>query len=231
MTWFFGVSLAVLLLSLFRPFNPINTHIFCRTVSSGALRILGIKLEKRGMENLVLDGPATLLMTHQGLLDMFLFGPILPKPTIVIGKKSLRWIPIWGWLFWLAGNLLIDRGNNEAAVNTMRRAKSLLVKNKTSIIVAPEGTRSRGRGLQPFKKGPFYLAIESGFPVVPLVASSYYGKMNYWRWRAGTIIVEALQPISTDGMTQNDVARLRDEAHARTKVALDCLDAEIASRA
>jgi 1-acyl-sn-glycerol-3-phosphate acyltransferase len=72
---------------------------------------------------------------------------------VTIGKKSLRWIPIFGQIYWLAGNVLINRGNAAEAKQTMLETTETLQKRDTSIWVFAQGTRNLGKGLLPFKNG------------------------------------------------------------------------------
>lgn len=94
-------------------------------------------------------------------------------------------MPLFGQLFWLAGNVLIDRGNAHKARQSMRRPT--LQNEDTSIWVFPEGTRNLGEDLlPPFKKGAFQMAIAAGVPIVPVCVSNYIKRMRLNRWRSTT---------------------------------------------
>ncbi|MBI4405803.1 MAG: 1-acylglycerol-3-phosphate O-acyltransferase [Deltaproteobacteria bacterium] len=194
-----------------------------------ALRILGLHLVAKEVGILTKTGPCIIIANHQHLLDLFIFGSLFPPRTVTIGKKSLILIPIFGWAYWLAGNLLIDRKNSEKAKMKMQEAERLVIRKKLSIFICPEGTRSHGKGLGPFKKGAFHLAVDSGLPLAPVVVSSYFGKTNFWRWRSGTVIVECLNPMMTKGLGPDAVAIVLEKAHAQMKVAIERLDRELSS--
>src|SRR5699024_1458963 len=130
---------------------------------------------------------------HQSALDLIVFGEIFPTKSVVIGKKQLAYIPIFGWLFALAGNLLIDRGHHKKAMSTMQVAHNALLKGD-SLFIFPEGTRTVGATLKKFKSGAFYTALQAGVPLVPLVASTYEGNL-YKGWGAGTALVKIMPPI------------------------------------
>src|SRR5436305_2022948 len=99
--WFFGASLIALLVCLARPFRVANTTFYVRLLCPTALRLLGIKLVVRHQERLHSDRPRILLANHQHIFDAFVFGSFFPEQTVTIGKKSLRFIPIFGWVYWL----------------------------------------------------------------------------------------------------------------------------------
>jgi 1-acyl-sn-glycerol-3-phosphate acyltransferase len=221
--WFFAVSAAALSVAVFRPFHPDNGYLFCRWVCPFALRILGIKLEIRNRTQLYRSQPCVFISNHQHLIDLFVFGIAFPKGTVAIGKRSLRWVPLFGWLFWLSGELLIDRSNRKSAVATMQEAGKILRERGLSVWVCPEGTRSRGRGMLPFKKGAFYLAVEARVPLQPYVVSSYHRCIDLNRWRSGTVIVDVLEPIPTG---DRDSETLLEESYAKIKDALNRLDEE-----
>lgn len=77
--------------------------------------------------------------------------------------------------------------------------------------IFPEGTRGGGAGMLPFKKGAFYLAISSQLPITPIVYSRYHFLDSYkWRFDPGEVIVTVLPPISTEGMTLEQIPELMD---------------------
>lgn len=91
----------------------------------------------------------------------------LPRIVRFIAKAELFRIPVFGWYLRLGGHVRVDRGDPVQAIRSLRAAAAL-VRSGTSLIVFPEGTRSCDARVQPFKKGPFALAMEAGVPVVPV---------------------------------------------------------------
>ncbi len=171
--------------------------------------------------------PCVFISNHQHNLDIFPGAMALPERTVSIGKKSIIFIPFFGLYYWLSGNILIDRANKRRAFETMDTAAKTIKEKNISVWIMPEGTRSKGRGLLPFKKGPFVTAIKAGVPIVPIAWSNYVKQINLNRWHAGTIIMQVLDPISTTGIDINDVNQIKDEAFGRMKSAIDLLDLEI----
>jgi 1-acyl-sn-glycerol-3-phosphate acyltransferase len=154
---------------------------------------------------------------------------VLP-PTVTVGKKSLLWIPFFGQLYWLTGNLLIDRNNRAKAHSTIAEVVNHFKKGKISIWMFPEGTRSRGRGLLPFKTGAFHAAIAAGVPIIPVCVSNTSNKINLNHLNNGLVIVEMLPPVDTSKYGKDQVRELA--AHCRELMAqhIAQLDKEVAER-
>lgn len=216
------------LISFLRPFNPDNVRIGARAVALGR-KILGIKLVFRNKEIFKQTHPSIIVSNHQDNMDIFFGGATIPRRTVSIGKKSIIWVPFFGLYYWLSGNILIDRANKKRAFETMDIAAKKIRENDTSVWIMPEGTRSRGRGLLPFKKGPFITAIKAGVPITPVAVSSYLKDMNLNRWHSTTMLVEVLPPIPTAGLTVADANELKDKVYQIMKEAIDRIDLEVAS--
>lgn len=214
-----------IIIGIIRPFNPRNTKISARIIAWGR-NILGITIELRNKEILNQNRPCIFISNHQDNLDIFPGGFTLPDDTVTIGKKSIIFIPFFGQYFWLSGNILIDRKNKKSAFETMDITASTIKEKNVSVWIMPEGTRSRGRGLLPFKKGAFFTAIKAQVPVVPIVFSHYKNvKLN--RWNSGKIIVQVLPPISTIGLTAADASSIKDAAYQSMHEALLRIDQEL----
>lgn len=210
---------------LFSPRNPKHVYTFGRLFASMST-ILGIKLEFRFPENALNQGQNIYIANHQSNWDMFtLAGAVTPK-VVTVGKKSLVWLPLFGQIYWLTGNILIDRVNKSKAKGTIDQVVKSIKESDISVWMFPEGTRSRGRGLLPFKTGAFHAAIAAGVPVVPIVCSSTdHLKLN--RWNNGIIIIEMLPPISTENYGKENVRELSNHCRELMKAKLAELDAEV----
>ena len=99
-----------------------------------------------------------------------------------------------------------------------------------SIWMFPEGTRSRGRGLLPFKTGAFHAAIAAGVPIVPVVCSTTHNKINLNRWDNGTVICEMLEPIDVSGYSRENVRELAEYCHDVMQNRIAELDREAAQK-
>lgn len=220
-----------LVIVLLRPFNPDNSRLCGRVYSLPALRLFGLDLQLQDEALRNLGSPCVIVANHQSNFDLFMFGCAVPPRTATIGKKSLRWIPIFGQIYWLAGNVLIDRGNAAKAKQAMLQTTATLQQNNASIWVFPEGTRNHGQGLLPFKKGAFQMAITAGVPIVPLCCNTYINSMRLNRWHSGRLIIRALPPIPTTGLTPDDMPALLEQCRELMSVCIDTLDAEAAATA
>ncbi|MGY4532670.1 1-acyl-sn-glycerol-3-phosphate acyltransferase [Pseudomonas sp. TE3786] len=217
-----------ILIGLCRPFNPDNSRLCARIYSWPALWILRLKL-KTQTEGLRDHLPSCVMIAnHQSNYDLFVLGAVVPKRTVSIGKKSLKWVPFFGQLYWLAGNVLIDRGNAIKAKRAMLTTTDTLQHKDTSIWVFPEGTRNLGKGLLPFKKGAFQMAIAAGVPILPVCVSTYSTQMQLNSWNSGDITIRSLPAISTQGMTVDDIPALMESCHAQMQATIAELDREIA---
>jgi 1-acyl-sn-glycerol-3-phosphate acyltransferase len=140
-------------------------------VRSG-IRCAGIHVEAVWQQPLDPNQRYIFLANHVSNLDPPILIQLLPLPVAVVLKRSLMKIPVLGWAMRLAGYIPVDRdGRVESAMESAEIAKRTLASG-IHVLSFPEGTRSRDGHLQPFKKGPFYMAEESGAPVVPV---SIYG--------------------------------------------------------
>ena len=111
-------------------------------------------------------------------------------------------MPLFGQLYWLTGNILIDRANRSRAAGTISQiVEKIKQLQGISMDVPGRNPFAWSRSMLPFKTGAFHAAIGAGVPVVPIVCSSTdHIKMN--RWDNGVVIVEVMPPVSTDGFDQ-----------------------------
>ncbi len=219
-------SVIGLLIGLCRPFNPDNSRLCARVYGIPALRIMGLRqrIEADGVLNH--QRPAIIVANHISNHDLFVFGQVVPVRTVSLGKTSLKWLPVFGQLYWLAGNVLVDRGNAVQARRAMETTTDTLQHKDMSLWVFAEGTRGHGKGLGPFKKGAFLMAINAGVPIVPVCANNYTRTMNLNRWVGGAVVMRALPPIPTAGMTVDDVPELMQRCHAAMAECIEQLDRE-----
>ena len=224
--YFILVAAVGILICLIRPFHPDNTRWFGRIYSWGGAAILGIKVRRHNYDSLKNIGPCVYVVNHQDNFDLFVTGRVMPKRTVTIGKKNLRYLPFFGQLYWLSGNIFIDRKNSSNSKVTMSAStKALTTKNK-SIWVFAEGTRNKGKNMLPFKKGAFKMAIEAGVPVVPICVSSYVSNMNLNRLRSVNAEIKVLPPIKTENLTIDDIEIVIKECWDTMKATIEQMDKE-----
>jgi 1-acyl-sn-glycerol-3-phosphate acyltransferase len=222
--FFLGVSLVGMFALLLRPFNPDNTRLFGRIFSWGGTRILGIKIHIKPNSQTEKSGNTVVIANHQHNLDLFVCGAVIPARTVSVGKRSLLMIPCFGLLYWLAGNILINRNKGSNAKARLSQTTEALTAGNRSIWFFPEGTRNGGNNILPFKKGAFRIAIEAGVPILPICVSSYAGKLNFNKLVSGTIYIEVLAPIRTDHMNIEDIEQLMNICWKRMDETINLLD-------
>jgi len=211
-----------------RPFNPDNSRLCARIYSLPALRILGLKPELDVQAMMANQRSCVIVANHQSNYDLFVLGSVVPRRTVTLGKKSLKWVPLFGQIYWLAGNVLIDRGNAEKAKQAMLTTTDTLQHRDTSIWVFAEGTRNLGQGLLPFKKGAFQMAINAGVPIIPLCTSNYKNHMRLNRWRSGKVMIRSLPAIPTTGLSLDDMPALMERCRSQMQECIQAMDREIA---
>jgi len=216
-----------LLLGLCRPFNPDNSRLCARLYSLPALWLLRLKLSTEVKGLLEHERAYVVVANHQSNYDLYVLGRVVPKRTVSIGKKSLRWVPFFGQLYWLAGNVLLDRGNAISAKRAMLTTTDTLRHKDTSIWVFPEGTRNLGKGLLPFKKGAFQMAIAAGVPIIPVCVSSYAKRLKMNRWNSGKIMIRSLPAIPTAGLSLDDLPKLIDDCRAQMEQCIAHMDRQL----
>jgi len=222
--YFIFVAAFGILICLVRPFHPDNTRWFGRIYSWGGAAILGIKVRRHNYDSLKDIGPCVYVVNHQDNFDLFVTGRVMPKRTVTIGKKNLRYLPFFGQLYWLSGNIFIDRKNSSNSKVTMSAStKALTTKNK-SIWVFAEGTRNKGKNMLPFKKGAFIMAIEAGVPLVPICVSSYVSNMDLNRLRSVAAEITVLPPIMTDKLTMDDINTVMQQCWDNMKETIEQMD-------
>lgn len=139
---------------------------FARFWGHLGLTMAGIKVTVKGRENLP-DGPLIVMSNHASNFDILIMQGHFPRPLSWIAKKELFAIPVFGWSMRRGGYIPLDRGDGRKALKSMDEAAQQ-IKGGTSVILFPEGTRTRDGRMLPFKRGGFLLAARAGVPVVPV---------------------------------------------------------------
>jgi 1-acyl-sn-glycerol-3-phosphate acyltransferase len=159
-------------------------------------------------------GPCVVVANHQSLLDIVMLSR-MPREMKWVSKEELFKLPWIGWLLRLTGDIAVRRGDPESGGEAIARAKAYLARGM-SVMIFPEGTRSRDARLLPFKSGAFRLAIEAGVPVLPVaVWGTSAGLKKGGRAVAPCdAVARILPPFPTTGLAQGDVVRLREQVRA-----------------
>lgn len=186
---FVRTCLALLFLCLFLPFAAFICfpwtfitgsadfmYRFAIRGASFAVRLAGVRVDVEGRERLDPKQTYIFMSNHVSNLDPPVVVPALPGRTSVLVKKEVFKVPILGRAMRMASLVPVDRSDREAAVESIHKAAEVM-RTGIHMTIFPEGTRSRDGRLLPLKKGPFYLALETGLPVVPITVLGTYELM------------------------------------------------------
>ncbi len=224
--WFFLCSATGLVALLVTHGSRNNVFLFARFFCGGVVRLMGWRIDVDAAR-LSASRPCVFVSNHQSIMDLLVYGAIVPRRTVAVGKREISKIPLFGWFFRASGNLVIERGNSEAARRMLAAAARRLKEEGISVWFMPEGTRNAGRELLPFKTGAFRLAAAAGVPVVPVVAAPLDAIVDTARFRSrrGRLPVRVLDPISVGG-EEDAIAAAVGETRDRMQRELDALASE-----
>jgi 1-acyl-sn-glycerol-3-phosphate acyltransferase len=136
--------------------------------------LTGVRVETVGLDRIDISRSYIFMTNHASNLDPPIQIPLIPRRTSVMVKKELFKTPILGRAMRMASLLPVDRGNREAGIEAVAAAKQV-IRQGLNMTIYVEGKRSFDGKLLPFKKGPFYLAMECGVPVVPMtIVGTHY---------------------------------------------------------
>ncbi|MBW2466236.1 MAG: 1-acyl-sn-glycerol-3-phosphate acyltransferase, partial [Deltaproteobacteria bacterium] len=169
----------------------------------------GVKVRVEGMENLEKDRPYIFAANHQSQFDIFALQGFLGVDFRWLAKKELFEVPIWGPAMRRAGYIPIDRSRGRQAIKSLDEAAKKIAAG-TSVIIFPEGTRTKDGRIQDFKAGAMVLAIKSGVDLVPVAIRGTYeilpkGKLLM---KPGKVTIRAGLPIATKNYTTKDKHKL-----------------------
>jgi 1-acyl-sn-glycerol-3-phosphate acyltransferase len=194
---------------LLRPFGlkkQMNVLIYKIGQAWALLLILvtGCKLTIRGRENIPRNSGFCLVGNHNSIFDIVLILAAVGRPIGFIAKKELAVIPLINFWILLLGGLFIDRKNIRKSIGTINEGIRR-IKAGGAMIIFPEGTRSKGRGLLPFKPGSLKLATKSAAPVVPMAITGSYDVLEKTgRVHSGPVSVNFAPPIITADIPVED---------------------------
>ncbi len=154
--------------------------------------------------------PYVVVANHESFVDMILISH-LPFEMKWMSKIEILRIPFLGWMMRLARDIPLVRGDAKSAVRAMQISRERL-ERRTSVMIFPEGSRSKTGELREFKAGAFKLAIEGQHPILPMAVHGTRDclRKNDWRQGRATAEVRVLEPVPTDGLTMKDLPELRD---------------------
>lgn len=177
----------------------------------------------------ILKKPYVVVANHQSTADPFLLS-WLPWDMRWVAKEELFKQPVTGWLLKLGGDIALRRGERSSIQDMFRECHKTLQAN-VPVMLFPEGTRSPDGEVKAFKDGAFELAIEAQVPVLPVVVHGTRAcrpKGSRWFGDADAV-AKVLEPVPTEGLTVDDVPKLREQVRTRIIEALKELEARTSS--
>ena len=179
-----------------------------RTISQKLIKLSDSTVNVHGLENIP-EGPVLFVSNHQSNMDIAIICGFIDKPKGFIAKKELKKLPLINKWITLAGSIYLDRENPRKSMEGILEGIKTL-KNGHSLVVFPEGTRSRGDKMGEFKSGSFKLATKSKVPIVPLTIDGTYRVMeaNKILIKPSNINFYVHKPIYTDKLSKEEIAKL-----------------------
>ena len=162
-----------------------------------------------GLEHAVGGGPFVVVANHQAMLDIPLLY-VLPFNFKWVSKREVYRIPLFGWVLWMHGDVAIERGGAASAKAMLRQCEAYL-RRGVSIVMFPEGTRTKTGRVNGFKEGAMLLAKQSGAAILPVVIDGTFDAFaDGSRAEPHTFRVEVLAPVKADEVARTPVRELRD---------------------
>jgi 1-acyl-sn-glycerol-3-phosphate acyltransferase len=206
----FGVIIGILILRMSTRQIKVVPRWWSRTIA----RCSGVEVRVEGLENLERDRPYIFAANHQSQFDIFALDGFLLVDFRWMAKKELFRIPIVGAAMRLAGSIPIDRSRGRQAMKSLIEAATRIASG-TSVVIFPEGTRTRDGRLQPFKSGAMYLAIKSGVDIVPMAITGGFDVLAKGRFltKPGRMMIKIGKPVASKAYTQKQKQQLADLLH------------------
>jgi len=175
----------------------------------------GVRLTVKGLENTDRAQSYIVVANHASQIDIPLMFAALPFPIRFLAKRSLFYIPVFGWSLALARFIPVDRGSSRKARRSIDRAARRVARGR-SLVVFPEGTRSVDGALQRFKSGAFVMGVKSGVPILPLAIRGSFAVVpkSTLAVAPGPVEIVIGRPIATDGLSMEDKEPLRKRVEA-----------------
>ena len=195
---FFSAFVAALELLLI-PFHRTGNlfHALAKFHARVVLAVCGVNIQTTGLERVNFSRNYIYIANHASYFDIPAVIAGIPDQIRIVYKKELEKIPIFGWgLKYGKTYISIDRGKGQDAIQSLEEAAKK-IRHGASVILFAEGTRSQDGTLQPFKRGPFNLAVKAGVPIVPVTIKGSYDVLprHSWRIRSGTITLALSEPV------------------------------------
>jgi 1-acyl-sn-glycerol-3-phosphate acyltransferase len=161
------------------------------------IRAVNCDVTVRGRENIPKEGGVCYVSNHCGYFDILLILAVTGRQVGFIAKRELAFLPFINFWILLIGGFFIDRSSPRKSLLTIASGVKR-IQGGDSVLIFPEGHRSKGRGLLPFHSGSFKLATDAGAPVIPVaISGSYEVFEETGRAKAAPVWITFGEPIAT----------------------------------
>jgi len=206
---FSSATVAGLLILLLTPFSFSIRYkisaLWCQFVLWMAKVFCGLSYEVEGLEHINKNQAVIVLSNHQSAWETLALRQILPTQVVLL-KRSLVWLPIWGWALGALKSIVIDRKNQRAALRILLEKGTAYLNQGLWVIIFPEGTRTAAGEIRKFSAGGGMLAQKTGYPVIPVAhnAGDFWPRYSFLKY-PGTIRVKIGPVIDSKGRKAADI--------------------------
>ncbi len=215
-TMFFGtINLFVSLFDKVGNAQMVIARIWARSL----LRIAGVRVTAEGLEKIDLSKPFVIAANHASYFDTPVILDKIDLQFRFLAKEGLFKIPLLGTHLKLAGHVPVPQQDPRGAIRAMQTAADNIRQKGISMLIFPEGGRTRDGNLQEFKEGVAYIAIRASVPIIPvgLNGTREIVAMGSAIVRSGKVTLRVGDPISTEGLSLKDRQKLTDEVRERVQ--------------
>ncbi|MGD0296208.1 MAG: lysophospholipid acyltransferase family protein [Bryobacteraceae bacterium] len=194
-----------------------------RAWARALLAVSGVKVKIEGLEKITNDGSYVFVSNHLSYMDTPVALASIPVRFRFLAKRGLFQIPFLGWHLGRAGHIRVPREDARAAVKTMTLAAQVVRDEGISLLIFPEGGRSRTGEMRDFKEGAAYIAIKAGVPLVPIALKGTREVLPFGSGvvKTGTVTMRIGHPIATSEASAHDRMQLTEELRHRIVALLE----------
>jgi len=213
---------ASLLVSFFDPSRR-RQNAAERAWARALLAITGVKVKVEGLDKIARDGSYVFVSNHLSYMDTPVALANIPVRFRFLAKRGLFQIPFLGWHLGRAGHIRVPREDARAAVKTMALAAQVIREEGISLLIFPEGGRSRTGEMRDFKEGAAFIAIKAGVPLVTVALKGTREVLPFGSGvvRRGNVAMRIGDPIPTTHASAHDRVRLTEELRRRIVALLE----------
>ena len=198
--------------------HPKNTYPFLVPISARVIMLSGLQwFSVKGKVPPKKDGPYLFMFNHESMFDVLMLAGGIPYYINAIGWEGVFKIPLFGFMAKRYGAYAITHDNTDKAKATLKAAEKILLQDKDSMVLSPEGQRTITGEMGEFKKGGFHFAKATNATIVPvgLIGAYRANKRTSWTINPGRLTLVFGDPITAEDYSNLSVEELRDVTKER----------------